>query len=97
MENELRRMWQCSVGSTGNRIGWCELMDELFAIQVSVGSINRLRQESSDAVAQAVAKAHAYVQAQSNVNMDETSFAQGNEDGDNPNGREGWVCGKNRY
>ena len=68
-----------------------ELMNELFSVELSVGSINRLRQESSDAVAAAVAEAQVYVQAQSNVNMDETSFAQGNGDGLNPNGRKGWL------
>lgn len=68
-----------------------ELMNELFGIELSVGSINRLRQESSDAVAAAVDEAHTYVQAQSNVNMDETSFAQGNGDGLNPNKRKGWL------
>lgn len=68
-----------------------ELMDELFGIELSVGSINRLRQESSDAVAPAVVQAHSYVQAQGNVNMDETSFAQGNGDGNNPNRRKGWL------
>lgn len=67
------------------------LMDDLFGVQLSVGSINRLRQESSDAIAQVVAEAHAYVQAQNNVNMDETSFAQGNGDGKNSGGRKGWL------
>lgn len=68
-----------------------ELMDELFGVKLSVGSINRLRQESSDAVAQVVEQAHQYVQAQGNVNIDETSFAQGNGDGNNPSGRKGWL------
>lgn len=68
-----------------------ELMSELFGVQLSVGSINRLRQESSDAIAQVVAEAHQYVQAQGNVNMDETSFAQGNGDGLNSGGRKGWL------
>lgn len=54
-------------------------------------SINRLRRESSNALAQGVAQAHQYVQAQSNVNVDETSFAQGNGDGKNPSGRQGWL------
>jgi transposase len=67
------------------------LMDELFGVKISVGSSNRLRQESCDALAQAVEQAHEYVQAQGNVNMDETSFAQGNGDGQNPNGRKGWL------
>lgn len=68
-----------------------ELMDELFPVKISVGSINRLRQESCEAVAQVVEQAHQYVQAQGTVNMDETSFAQGNGDGKNPSGRQGWL------
>lgn len=68
-----------------------ELMDELFGVKLSVGSINRLRQESSDAIALAVEEAHQYVQEQSKVNMDETSFAQGNGDGKNPDKRRGWL------
>ncbi|MFM7424389.1 MAG: IS66 family transposase [Elainella sp.] len=68
-----------------------ELMYELFGIELSVGSIHRLRQESSDAVAAAVAEVQVYVQAQSHVNRDETSFSQGNGDGLNPNGRKGWL------
>lgn len=68
-----------------------ELLDELFGVKISVGSINQLRQESSQAVAQVVQAAHQYVQAQSNVNVDETSFAQGNGDGKNPTERKGWL------
>jgi transposase len=68
-----------------------ELMDEVFGVKISVGSINRLRQESSDAVAQVVHDAHEYVRAQAQVNMDETSFAQGNADGNNPSKRKGWL------
>jgi hypothetical protein len=68
-----------------------ELLDELFGVKISVGSINQLRQESCQALAQVVEEAHQYGQRQSHVNMDETSFAQGNGDGKNPNGRKGWL------
>jgi transposase len=68
-----------------------ELMDELFGIKLSVGSINRLRRQSSDAVAQVVDAAHEYVRSQFQVNIDETSFAQGNGDGHNPSNRKGWL------
>jgi transposase len=67
------------------------LFKELFGIELSTGSINQLRQETSVAVAEAVAAAHRYVQAQGNANVDETSFAQGNQDGKNPSGRKGWL------
>jgi hypothetical protein len=68
-----------------------QLLWELFGIEMSVGSINRLRQEAGDAVEQPVIQAWDYVQAQDNVNIDETSFTQGNGDGSNPTGRRGWL------
>jgi transposase len=68
-----------------------ELLDELFGVKISVGSINQLRQENCQSLAQVVEEAHQYVQRQSNVNMDETGFAQGNGDGNNPTGRKGWL------
>jgi len=51
------------------------LLQDLFGVEISTGSINRLRQESSQAVAAAVQATYDYVQAQAHVNMDETSFA----------------------
>jgi transposase len=68
-----------------------QLMDEVFGVKLSVGSINQLRQESSDAITIVVHEAHEYVRNQAQVNMDETSFAQGNGDGNNPNKRKGWL------
>lgn len=68
-----------------------ELLDDLFGIKISVGSISQLRQENSESLAQVVEEAHQYVQVQGNVNIDETSFAQGNGDGNNPTGRKGWL------
>jgi len=54
-----------------------------------VGSVNQLRQEASAAVAEAVAVGE-YVQHQP-VGMDETSFIQGNSDGNNPQHTKGWL------
>lgn len=68
-----------------------QMLWELFGIEISVGSINQLRQESSQSVAQAVDQAHKYIQAQNNIHLDETSFAQGNSDGNNPTGHKGWL------
>ena len=68
-----------------------QLLSELFGIEMSVGSINRLRMEASDAVRSPAIQAWDYVQAQANVNIDETSFAQGNGDGSNPTGSKGWL------
>jgi hypothetical protein len=68
-----------------------ELLSELFGVELSIGSIAQLRQESSDSIATAVEAAQRYVQQQAQVNMDETSFGQGNNDGKNPNHRKGWL------
>jgi hypothetical protein len=68
-----------------------ELLRDLFGVELSVGSIAQLRQETSAAVAPAVAEAQAYVQQQAQVNMDETSFVQGNSDGKNAEHSKGWL------
>jgi hypothetical protein len=38
-----------------------------------------------------VAEVHEYVQQQAQVSIDETSFQQGNADGQNPTGIKGWL------
>lgn len=67
------------------------LMQELFGVVLSVGSVNQLRTEASAAVAAAVAATQEYVQQQAVVGIDETSFEQGNADGHNPTHRRGWL------
>jgi len=57
-------------------------------VKLSLGSVNQLRQEAS---VEAVAAAQTYVQQQSVVGMDETSFVQGNQDGHNPQQHQGWL------
>lgn len=69
------------------------LLAEIFEVELSVGSVGRLRQAISDAVALPVAEAHQYVQQQRQVSIDETSFQQGNADGGNPKGTKGWLWG----
>lgn len=67
------------------------LLKEVFAVEISVGSINCLRQEMSEAVAEPVIEAQVYVQNQPTVGSDETSFRQGNADGQNPTGKRAWL------
>ena len=67
------------------------LMKTLFGIEISRGSINRLRQEVSKAIAEPVKQAQEYIQKQKVVNSDETSFSQGNQDGLNPQKIKGWL------
>lgn len=67
------------------------LMATLFNVELSRGSINRLRQQVSEAVAEEVKQAQQYVQGQKVVHSDETSFRQGNGDGLNPKQTKGWL------
>lgn len=67
------------------------LLMEIFEVEMSVGSVGRLRQTISEAVAVPVAATHVYVQHHGQVSVDETSFQQGNADGANPTGTKGWL------
>jgi hypothetical protein len=67
------------------------LLAEVFEVSLSVGSVEKLRQEISEAVAEPVMVAQEYVQQQAQVNVDETSFRQGNSDGKNPTHKQGGV------
>lgn len=66
-------------------------MQEVFGISISVASLNKLRQEASFAVADAVVEAKEYIQNAQVVGADETSFNQGNLDGGNPQERQAWL------
>ena len=67
------------------------LLNRLFGIEISIASVNRLRQEVSEAILPAVQAAQAFVQQSAFVHSDETSFSQGNGDGNNPEGKQGWL------
>lgn len=64
---------------------------DLFGIVMALGTVNKLRQEASLAVAKPVAEAAEYVKAQPIINSDETGFNQGNADGLNPDKRKAWL------
>jgi transposase len=64
---------------------------DLFGVVLSLGTVNALRQEASEAVACAVDEAQAYVKEQAVVGADETGFKQGNADGNNPTARKAWL------
>ncbi len=66
-------------------------MSDLFGVKMSVGSINRLRRQASEAIAIPVAQAQEYVQQQPIIGADETSFAQGNADGNNGLKKKAWL------
>jgi hypothetical protein len=64
---------------------------DLFGISMSLGTVNKLRLEASNAVAPCVDEAKLYIQHSSVVGADETSFNQGNIDGGNPKQSQGWL------
>jgi len=66
-------------------------MQDLFGVSMCLGTVNRLRQAASLAVAQPVEEAHQYVQQQRVVGADETSWEQGSADGSNPKGTKAWL------
>ena len=68
-----------------------QALADFFRVEVALGTVNNLRQEVSGAVAEAVAAAQVFAQAQGVANADETGWAQGNSDGANPARRKAWL------
>ena len=68
-----------------------DILAEIFKVELSTGSISRLRTELSEALSASVEEAGVYVTQQSQLNMDETGFRQGNSDGNNPKKTRGWL------
>ena len=66
-------------------------LSDLFGVKMSLGTVNRLRTEGSEAVSEAVEEAQTYVQQAQIVGADETGFEQGNTDGQNPHGKKAWL------
>ncbi len=66
-------------------------MSDLFGVKMSVGSVNPLRTEASESLSVSADEAKVYVQSSPIVGADETSFNQGNGDGNNPQNRKGWL------
>ena len=66
-------------------------MQDLFGISISLGTVNSLRLEASNAVESAVEEAKIYVQNSRVVGADETSFVQANVDGCNSQNSQAWL------
>ncbi|RUS92267.1 IS66 family transposase ISH10B [Dulcicalothrix desertica PCC 7102] len=64
---------------------------DLFGISMSLGTVNKLRLEASNAVATCVEEAKLYVQHSKVVGADETGFNQGNIDGCNAKNLSAWL------
>jgi transposase len=56
-----------------------QLLDDLFGVAMSLGTISTLEAATVEAVAAPVEEARAYVQEQASVSMDETGWRQGNQ------------------
>ena len=68
-----------------------KIMQAVFGIEMSLGTINNLRTEVSEAVSVAVTEAQGYIQQQPIVGVDETGFKQRNGDGQNAAKTSGWL------
>jgi transposase len=80
--------------SGGYRLSYRQVsavMADLFGVRLSRGGVGRLRQEVNEAVRGAVDEAKEYVQGQSVMHSDETSYPVGNRDGGNPQRTKGWL------
>lgn len=66
-------------------------LSQVFGIEMSRGTIQRMRQEVSEAVASSVDEAKRYVQQQDVINCDETGYRQQNKDGNNPDNKKAWI------
>lgn len=67
------------------------LMADLYGVDVALGTIRKLRDRVSESVASAVEDAKQYVRKSPVVHADETSYKQGNADGENPKNLGGWL------
>src|SRR6476619_910252 len=56
-----------------------QMMDEVFGVPLSVGTISQLEQATTEAVAAPVEEARTYVHAQEVAHLDETSWRQGDK------------------
>jgi transposase len=68
-----------------------QALEDFYQVEVALGTINNLRQEVSEALAQPVAEATEFAQAQEVANADETGWRQGNCDGNNRERRKAWL------
>ena len=71
------------------------LLWELWGVGISVGSINRIRQQISQSLRDCVEEARTYVQSSSVTHVDETGWKQHNGDGNNPEQKSSWLWGAN--
>ena len=66
-------------------------MGDVFGIPMSLGTVNKLKLEASNALEAIVEEAKIYVKNSPVVGADETHFNQGNVDGYNHSKKQGWL------
>ena len=67
------------------------LLDQVLGIEASTGAINSIRCRLSDSLAALVEEAAAAIRREKVAHIDETGGPMGNADGNNPDGRRGWL------
>lgn len=67
------------------------LLDEAFGVRISTGGISCIRRRLNALLEQPAVEAHLWLQQQSVLHADEASYPVGNADGNNPEGRGGWL------
>lgn len=68
-----------------------KLLKALWGVEVSQGSINRIRQRVSEKLESVVEEARGYVQQSEQANIDETRWWQHDGDGQNPERSSAWL------
>ena len=68
-----------------------QALEDFYQVDVALGTINKMRQEVSEALAEPVAEATEFAHAQEVAHADETGWRQGNSDGANPERRKAWL------
>ena len=67
------------------------LLDQVLGVEVSTGAINTIRRRLSDSLAALVEEATEAIRSEQVAHMDETGGPIGNADGNNPEGKRGWL------
>jgi len=57
----------------------CQLMDDFFQVELGLGTIAKLEQRTSEALAEPVEAAHGYVKTQKAIHLDETGWREAND------------------
>jgi transposase len=68
-----------------------DIFHDCFSLDLSLGCISKAEGQVSEMLQGVYGEAQSYVQNQSNLRVDESSYKHGNSDGSNPKGKKGWL------